>query len=101
MSGEPTTEHYFEAHITIDPVEADDLEVRVIAGSLGFRIAELLMKKTLDPSKLDTFMTAKSKHFTDIDSRTKRAVSLLQSNGYNVRRYKIENILVDERLARV
>lgn len=95
-----TTELYFEAHVTIDPV----LDVQQI-GALtalvrpyGFRVAELLMKKGLHKSRLDDFMTTRGPDYDDIVTRTEECVAELTSAGYAVRRYKIENTLLDVRL---
>lgn len=88
---------YYEAHVTIDPVEEwRRPEVENLAHNSGFRLAKLLMDKGV-PSQLDTFMTGHSKDLDDIKHRTELTVRLLKGNGFNVRRYKIEDTLLDSR----
>lgn len=91
-----TTDYYFESHITIDPVlDPEKLQqLKDLVKPLGFRVAKLFMQKG-DPSNLDSFMTAHSKDYTDILRGTLFAVNKLEDNGFGVRRYKIENILLD------
>lgn len=91
----PTTELYFETHITIDPVSEDqEVELKVQVSSFGFRVAELYMKKD-ERSTLDSFMTTRGISYEDIHLRTMACIEFLIDKGYNVRRYKIENTLVD------
>ena len=92
-----TTELYFEAHVTIDPVDEEG-DLRQLARARGFRLAELLMKKTLDKSRLDDFMTGRGKDYDDLLDRTQSLVEDLTQAGYNVRRYKLENTLLDVHL---
>jgi len=95
----PTTDHYFEAHITIDPVLDDERResLDLVASWHGFRVAELLMKKTGERSGIDDFLTARSIDYDDIEQRTEKAITSLKQNNFVVRRYKIENTLVDVR----
>lgn len=88
---------YYEAHITIDPVEEWKRPmVEELARRSGFKLAKLLMDKGV-PSQLDTFMTSHSKDFDDITHRTKLLVCVLFGCGFPVRRYKIEDTLLDSR----
>jgi len=91
--------HYFEAHVTIDPVVGADRDnVEEIAHCNQFKLARLLMARGL-PSTLDTFMTG---HATQLDLLTLRLRSLvasLRASGYKVRRYKIEDTVLDSRVA--
>lgn len=93
---DPTTEYYFESHITIDPILDNDrlAAVKEAVAPLGFRVAKLLLQKGLI-SNLDSFMTARDKDYATILKNTQNAVALLKQEGYGVRRYKIENILLD------
>mgnify|MGYP000013416462 CR=1 FL=1 len=98
-----TTELYFEAHITIEPVFDQQLALaETIAKRHGFRIADLLMLKrvadTPERSQYDTFMTGRSTDYADLFCRTEDCVFSLQSCGFQVWRYKIENTLLDVRL---
>lgn len=94
----PITNLYFETHITIDPVDEDQEDfLKNLVFSYGFRVAELYMKKG-DRSRLDSFMTTRGTDYEDVRSRTVRCVDTLVNSGYKVRRYKIENTLLDVRL---
>lgn len=99
-SSKPITDLYFEAHVTIDPAKDEEWEagLRYVAGEYGFRVAELLMKKGGERSRLDDFMTTRSTDYDDIVDRTNRLVDALIANGYVVRRWKVENTLLDVRL---
>lgn len=99
----PTTELYFEAHITVDPVFGNDLEAfKEISARYQFRVADLLMQKrqedTPERSKFDTFCTGRGTDYMDIKTRMCRLVFDLQTRCIKVRRYKLENTLIDERL---
>jgi hypothetical protein len=94
-----TTELYFEAHITIDPVPEDKLDdLRQFVKKYGFRVADLY-KVNGERSVVDSFMTARDTEFKELDIRTAACVAALTMLGYTVRRYKIENTLLDVRLA--
>lgn len=93
-----TTELYFETHITIDPVEDHrEAELKKLVTVFGFRLAELFMKKG-GRSRLDSFMTTRGSNYDDVYMRTLRCVNALINAEYKVRRYKIENTLLDVRL---
>lgn len=89
---------YYEAHITIDPIEDDlrKLHAGFSARFYGFRLAKLLMDKGV-PSQLDTFMTGHGTDLDDIKQRTLDLCRTLQQNGFKVRRYKIEDTVLDSR----
>lgn len=88
---------YYESHITIDPVFGQDLEnFKKLCNDYDFRVAKLLMEKT--PSVKDSFCTSRSNLYTDIVSRTIDLVKDLQESGFKVRRYKIEDTLVDSKI---
>lgn len=88
---------YYEAHVTIDPVPEDKrLAVQTLADPFGCKLAKLLMQKG-QPSNLDTFMTCHGKDLGQMESRVAGLVRRLQAVGLNVRRYKIEDTLMDSR----
>ena len=93
---------YFESHVTIDPVFDADLDrFRGLACQYGFRVASLLMRKgdgVLVPSVDDTFCTSRGQVWEDIKCRTRLLVSAAIAEGFTVRRYKIEDTLLDVRL---
>lgn len=93
--------HYYESHVTIEPV-ADDLkleQVKAIAQLHGFRVADLLMVKrpedTPERSRLDTFMTSRDLDYTGLRCRTWDVMRDLKQAGVRVWREKIEEILID------
>lgn len=86
-----TPNHYFESHITIDPV-MDDRQLTLLKSIVkpnGFKVARLLMQKG-GISDVDSFMTARSKNYDEILGSTEQTVWLLGKKGFNVRRWKIE-----------
>lgn len=93
---------YFEAHVTIDPVFDHERElVEKIAQPHGFRLAKLIMRKreadAERPAQDDTFMTGHGKRRVDIQYRTRMLVEQLRAAGFRVRRYKIEDTVLDSR----
>lgn len=95
--------HYYECHITIEPVFGDQLQVvKAIAEYAHFKVAHLLMKKrdedTEVRSKHDTFMTSHHKEYFILEERMKRLIFVLKETGFKVWRYKIEDILLDSRI---
>ena len=97
------TKYYYESHITIDPVfdEARDT-VAEFASMHNFKLAKLIMRKreadAETPAQDDTFMTGHSRKFKDIEQRTKDLVIMLNTAGFKVRRYKIEDTILDSRM---
>ena len=95
--------HYYESHVTIEPVFDDRLEIaKEAAAFYQFKVADLLMKKrTVDTEKRsskDTFMTSHSKTYSDIEYRTRMLVLDLKAKGLQVWRYKIEDTVLDSRI---
>lgn len=93
----------YEAHITIEPVFDDSLlQLELLVGDFGFRVADLLMKKraceTAKRSDKDTFCTAKSNDLAGLTANTNACVAHLLSAGYAVWRYKLEETILDVRL---
>lgn len=96
-----TAKHYYEAHITIDPVPAEHREkVQNLINPWRFKLAKLLMDKGV-PSQLDTFMTGHDKELENIADRVTSTVVALRTAGYKVRRYKIEDTILDSRISDV
>jgi hypothetical protein len=97
-----TTDLYFEAHITIEPVFGERLDqFKSLCATKGFRVAELLMKRRKEDkperSQYDTFATGRSKDYTDLLTRTLDIANTANALGISVWRYKIENTLLDVR----
>jgi hypothetical protein len=95
---EPSTNLYFECHITLEPTEDNPLLLKVVARDHGFRVAKFLMKKgeTLEP---DDFLTSRSQSYADLETRMYDCIESLKATGFKVTRYKIENTLLDSRAA--
>jgi hypothetical protein len=94
-SDEPTTMLYFESHITIDPVsDKQEQTLQNIAKFYDFRVAKFLMKKE-DGLVPDDFLTARDDLYHRIHDRMHRCIRDLERYGIAVKRYKIENTLVD------
>lgn len=88
----------FETHITVDPcVSAHDIELFKWRASLyGFHVADL-RKRNGEPSNEDEFCTAHDDTYKAAKLRCGRMVAHLQFAGINVRRFKIEHVLIDSR----
>ncbi len=94
--------HYYESHVTIEPVFDERLALFImLCRGQKFHVADLLMKKRakdeLVRSSLDSFCTSRSNDYKDIALRTKFLVDRLKEEGFKVYRYKIESTLVDSR----
>lgn len=94
--------HYYEAHITLEPVFGDSLrELKDVCTVYNFRVADLLMKKELEDapelSRTDTFTTGRSDNLKELISRTEELVKDLIARRYDVWRYKIESTVIDSK----
>jgi hypothetical protein len=97
---EPTEALYFECHITIEPVEDERLaKFEELSRKYKFKVANLLMRKSLERSQLDSFTTAKSKKFDVIYSAMMGLLSDLRENNFNIYRHKIEKVVVDSKIS--
>ncbi len=89
---------YYECHITVEPVEGERLnKFKEISQKWNFKVANLLMQKTKDPSKLDSFCTGKDKIYFYMENRMNKMLEDLKKENFNIFRYKIEAILVDSK----
>ncbi len=97
----PATSYYFECHITLDPVmdthKVDQLKQTI--APRDFRLAKLFMQKGV-PSNLDSFITGRHKDYETLLQRMYTLVEELPKQGFHIRRYKIENVLLDVRITR-
>lgn len=98
-----TTNLYFEAHVTIEPVFDDRYAQFVeITKKFQFRAAELLMKKRSEDTPIrsmyDTFCTGRSSSYEDLHNRLFELTATLRAANFKVWRYKIENTLLDVRI---
>ncbi len=87
---------YYECHITVEPVEGNRLQIFTeVCDKFGFKVATLLMQKSLDRSKLDSFTTGKDKDYYRLKDRMYDLITELRTSNFNIFRYKIEGILLD------
>ena len=92
---------YYESHVTIDPVQGEELEsFKEACSKYGFRVAKLLMQKgsELVPSNIDSFCTTRGESFAEVTHRTVELVRHLDGFGFVVRRYKVEATLIDSKV---
>lgn len=93
-----TSKHYYEAHVTVEPVEGERLSfMKLIAEDYSFRVAELLLRNGTK-HRDDTFCTSRHVDWDHIRIRTEGLVRDLRENGFKVFRYKIEDTLVDSNI---
>lgn len=91
---------YFECHVTTDPAFGlNRTELANIGRGWGFKLAELYMRKAprgkIQPHTEDSFLTARGTDYEDLCKRTKGLIRQLRNGGFVVRRYKIEDTLLD------
>jgi hypothetical protein len=90
---------YYECHITIEPVEGDRLtSFSDHCKDYGFKVATLLMQKSLQRSTLDSFTTGKDKDYYHLKDRMYDLIAVLRKSNFDIRRYKIEAIILDSKL---
>jgi hypothetical protein len=104
MKPEPAREpwHYYEAHVTLDPVFDKRLEVfKAFCEGEKFRVADLLLKKSKAGEAVahtgDSFCTSRGTDYQELEDRMFSLIEVLIDHGYKVRRYKIESTLLDSR----
>jgi hypothetical protein len=94
MGAKPTTELYFECHITVEPCGDDYAKLEQIGKPFNFKPATFLMSKD-DSLVADAFISGRSRDYEDIVERMRGVLKVLATTGYTILRYKIENTLVD------
>lgn len=90
---------YYECHITIDPAGERHEEFRQVCKRYAFRVADLLMRKSLEPSQIDSFCTGRHDSRKELEERMHNLVGALIRNDFVVRRYKIEAAVLDVRIS--
>lgn len=92
-----STQLYFEVHVTLDPVFEHRRErAETIARAYGFRLAKLTKANGGEHTD-DAFMTGRGTDYEVMRKTTCDLVGFLKREGFNVRRYKLENTLVDSK----
>lgn len=88
---------YFEAHITIEPVYGERLnKLEDICDQLGWRISKFLTYTNIDEP--NAFISYRLDDMADIYENTISMYWALINNAFVVKRYKIEDILLDVKL---
>lgn len=87
---------YYEVHVTLDPVN----ELRIpllksIAGRFNFRLANLIMRKGGSVHTDDMFLTTRGQVFEEVAEQLREFTIMLTQANFHVRRYKIEDTLID------
>lgn len=95
----------FEAHITIEPVEGDRLDLlHCLVNHYGFRVADLVMVKqrrvTEERSTRDAFCTGWGNDSADLKLDVLNLKMDLEGQGFKVWRWKIEETIEDWRVER-
>ena len=93
---------YYEAHVTIEPLTDETRPVvENLCSRLGFKIAEFLMQRAA-PGQEDvpandpnSFTSARDVSSQKIGQRVRALVLCLRAMGVEVRRYKIEDTMLD------
>lgn len=92
-----TSELYFECHVTLDPVQGERLALlERLSAERGFKVATFLMEK--DGVTPDALTSARDKDYLEILQRMILLVEDCRMRGFVVRRYKIENTLLDSKM---
>lgn len=89
---------YYEAHITIDPAAADELENGLVGKALreaGWRVSTFLMRG--EGPRANAFISCRDESLTRIKERTAVATEYLDARGFPVLRWKIEDTLLDSK----
>lgn len=88
--------YYYEVHVTFSPV-VDDEHLADVASSLeveGFRMAKLVLRNG-NPYVDDCFCTTRTALIEDAKSRVIAANAVLKSYSVEMRRYKVEAVVID------
>ena len=89
----------YECHVTTNYIEPDTDDHALLtktARLFGFRVAKLY-KTNQETSDLDTFMTGHDDDLVMMKYRMKNLCYNLGVQGFDVLRYKIEEIILDSR----
>lgn len=85
---------YYECHITFEPVNLPErAKLKEICEEFGFRVATFIMEK--DSPIPDAFASARAVSYATIVMLMVAVVATLNAAGFKVKRYKIENTLLD------
>lgn len=85
---------YYECHVTIEPVEGDMAHIlRELSIQHNFRVSTFVMHK--DGSTPDAFTSARDASYACMLTRMVAFISALREGGYKIKRYKIEDTILD------
>lgn len=89
----------YEIHVTIDPVLSTDPRRKVLedlAQTYNYKIAKLFKEGGQEADE-DSFMTAHTSTLADAKISLHILVPVLKAGGFVLRRYKIEQIIIDSK----
>jgi hypothetical protein len=90
---------YYEVHVTLDPISEQRVKVlRSVADAFGYRIAKLIMRKEGGrdvPHTDDMFLTTRGVEYGEVVDNMVSFIRALGASNFKVRRYKIEDTLID------
>lgn len=91
---------YHEVHVTLEPITGDAAveRLRSLAAAYRFRLADLILRKGGGRHEDDIFLTTRTVEpgaRAKAEALTREFVAALRSAGHTVRRYKIEDTVVD------
>lgn len=93
-----TSWHYYEAHVTWDPVSGAGLTAaEAVCRRLGAKIADLVLLRGGAKHDGDMFTTIRSSDMADAIGRMQSLIADLSGLGMKLRRYKLEYTLMDSR----
>ena len=91
---------YYEVHVTIDPAFDKLAKIKEVARVYKYKMADLLMVKNDGEEEQhvkDMFFTTRTKDYRTAEMRVKEFCKCMKMLGVNVRRYKIEDTVLDSR----
>jgi hypothetical protein len=93
---------YYEVHVTITPPKPSEVEhLSMLASKYGFRMAKLFKLSDGSSNDKDAFFTYRStpgELFEQVRSKMLHFVGELAMELFTVKRYKIEDTLLDTKL---
>lgn len=92
------TRLYYEAHITVAPYTQGsvlDASMQAACKKYGMRVSTFLMFHS--EAQPDAFTSIRDKNLDSIKARMSGAVKFLRMNGHTVKRFKIEDTVLDSK----
>lgn len=94
--------YYYEAHVNVEPIlDKDSLNAfKFLCIENSFKPAKFLYvkKEITEAQDADFFCTGRDKEYQRLENSMVNLLRDLKYNGYQVKRYKIEKVVLDSRL---